>query len=220
MALIVQRVLHPRSKLAATRLWKETTLSEELEVYPGNTADPTTVPDQIDELKKRFGLERVVVVGDRAMLTQAQVATLGERPGIGWLSALRSEAIREWIRKGQGGTFAVRRAEPGGNPLAGLSERAFDCLLQSVLAGTAAVEAGGVVSGNGSKVSAERGGGGSADENGADGRRDRREGRARAEQAQVGKHFELTIEDNPFQWRRREEAIQEEADPDGGRTSS
>ena len=72
-----------------------------VDVYPGNTADPTTVPDQIDKLKKRFGLERVVVVGDRGMLTQARIATLRERPGIGWLSALRSEAIRERIRRGQ-----------------------------------------------------------------------------------------------------------------------
>ena len=67
-----------------------------IDVYPGNTADPTTVPDQLDKLKQRFGLERVVVVGDRGMLTQTQIDTLRQRPGLGWLSALRSESIRNF----------------------------------------------------------------------------------------------------------------------------
>ena len=53
------------------------------------------MPDQMDKLKKRFGLKRVVVVGDRGMLTQTQIDALRKRPGLGWLSALRSEAIRK-----------------------------------------------------------------------------------------------------------------------------
>jgi len=60
-----------------------------VDVYPGNTGDPTTVPDQMEKLKTRFGLERIVAVGDRGMLTQTQIAKLRERPGIGWISALR-----------------------------------------------------------------------------------------------------------------------------------
>src|SRR5205823_12425891 len=38
-----------------------------VDVYAGNTADPTTVPDQVDKLRQRFGLERVVLAGDRGM---------------------------------------------------------------------------------------------------------------------------------------------------------
>jgi hypothetical protein len=71
-----------------------------VEVYPGNTGDPTTVPDQVEKLRGRFGLKRVVLVGDRGMLTQAQINKLRERPGLGWLSALRAEAIRKLIEKG------------------------------------------------------------------------------------------------------------------------
>ena len=66
-----------------------------LEVYPGNTADPTTVPKQVDKLRKRFGLQHVVLVGDRGTLTQTQITTLKTYPGLGWISALRFEAIRK-----------------------------------------------------------------------------------------------------------------------------
>jgi len=71
-----------------------------VEVYPGNTGDPTTVPDQVEKLRARFGLSRVVLAGDRGMLTQTQIETLKEHPELGWISALRSEAIRQLIAKG------------------------------------------------------------------------------------------------------------------------
>ncbi len=66
-----------------------------LEVYLGHTADPTTVPKQVDKLRKRFGLQHVVLVGDRGTLTQTQITTLKKYPGLGWISALRFEAIRK-----------------------------------------------------------------------------------------------------------------------------
>jgi len=47
-----------------------------VEVYPGNTGDPTTVADQIEKLREQFGLSRVVMVGDRGMLTQPQIDKL------------------------------------------------------------------------------------------------------------------------------------------------
>jgi transposase len=71
-----------------------------LDVYPGNTADPATMPDQIAKVRQRFALTRVVLVGDRGMLTQTRIDTLKEYPGLGWISALRSEAIRKLIDKG------------------------------------------------------------------------------------------------------------------------
>lgn len=72
-----------------------------LDVYPGNTADPATVPDQIDTLRQRFALSRVVLVGDRGLLTQTQIETLRDYPGLGWISALRSEAIQELLARGR-----------------------------------------------------------------------------------------------------------------------
>jgi hypothetical protein len=68
-------------------------------VYPGNTGDPTTIPDQVKRLKERFGLDRVVLVGDRGMLTQTQIDTLKVSPGVGWISALRSSAIRDLVEQ-------------------------------------------------------------------------------------------------------------------------
>jgi transposase len=72
-----------------------------VDVYPGNTADPSTVPDQVEKLRDRFGLTRVVLAGDRGMLTATQIDTLRKYPGLGWISALRSEDIRALIRDGQ-----------------------------------------------------------------------------------------------------------------------
>ncbi|MHA1180664.1 MAG: IS1634 family transposase [Alphaproteobacteria bacterium] len=185
MAMIAQRIVNPCSKLATTRLWRTTTLAQELDVedadanalydaldwlgkrqgriekklakrhlkegakvlfdvssssyhghrcllavygynrdgqklpsivyglladdegrpvavdvYPGNTGDPSTVPDQVDKLRGRFGLERVVLVGDRGMLTQTQIDALREHPGLGWISALRFTAIRDLAEAG------------------------------------------------------------------------------------------------------------------------
>jgi transposase len=71
-----------------------------VQVYEGNTADPTTVPDQVEKLRHRFGLKRMILVGDRGMLTQTQIDHLREHPGIGWISCLRFDAIRELVNQG------------------------------------------------------------------------------------------------------------------------
>ena len=183
LAMILQRLLHPASKLATTRLWHTTTLGEELsledtdeddlyeamdwllerqdrierklakrhlaegdavlydvsssyyegescplmqfghnrdgkrgqpivvygvladgrgrplavEAYAGNTGDPTTVPDQVEKVRGRFGLERVVLVGDRGLLTETQIKHLKRHPGVGWISALRHRQIRRLV---------------------------------------------------------------------------------------------------------------------------
>jgi len=72
-----------------------------VDVYPGDTGDPTTVPDQVEKLQQRFGLSRVVLVGDRGMLTQTQIGHLKEHPGLGWISALRSRSIRKLVEGGE-----------------------------------------------------------------------------------------------------------------------
>lgn len=71
-----------------------------VDVYPGNTGDPTTVPDQVEKLRGRFGLKRVVLVGDRGMLTQTRIKALREHPALGWISALRFTAIRDLAESG------------------------------------------------------------------------------------------------------------------------
>jgi transposase len=71
-----------------------------VEVYPGNTGDPTTVPDQVDKLRKDFQLTRVVLVGDRGMLTEPKIEKLKAHPGMGWITALTSVAIRRLVAEG------------------------------------------------------------------------------------------------------------------------
>ena len=183
LAMILQRLLYPASKLATTRLWHTTTLGEELsledtdeddlyeamdwllerqdrierklakrhlaegdavlydvsssyyegrtcplmqfghnrdgkrdrpivvygvladgmgrplavQAYTGNTGNPTTVPDQVEKVRDRFGLKRVVLVGDRGLLTETQINHLKRHPGLGWVSALRHHQIRRLV---------------------------------------------------------------------------------------------------------------------------
>ena len=71
-----------------------------IEVFPGNTADPKTVDVQLQKIKDHFQLGRVVLVGDRGMLTSARIEVLRERGGIDWLSALRSKEIQSLAAQG------------------------------------------------------------------------------------------------------------------------
>lgn len=65
-----------------------------IEVFAGNTADPTALMAAADKLKRRFGLEHVVMVGDRGMITQARIDALKELGGISWITALRAPQIQ------------------------------------------------------------------------------------------------------------------------------
>jgi len=72
-----------------------------VEVFDGNTGDPTTLAPQIEKLRGRFGLERVVLVGDRGMLTSARIREeLRPTEGLSWISALRGPAIAKLARQG------------------------------------------------------------------------------------------------------------------------
>src|SRR5512147_875975 len=65
-----------------------------VEVFEGDAADPKTLAAQIDKLKKRFRLKRVVLVGDRGMITQARIEADLKPAGLDWITALRAPAIR------------------------------------------------------------------------------------------------------------------------------
>ena len=65
-----------------------------VEVFEGNTADPMTLSAQIDKLKARFGLSRVVLVGDRGMITSARIRDELKPAGLDWITALRAPQIR------------------------------------------------------------------------------------------------------------------------------
>lgn len=68
-----------------------------VEVYAGNTSDPKTVLDQVMKLRQRLGVGRIVLVGDRGSVTSTNVEKLRACPDVGWIGALRSEAIRALV---------------------------------------------------------------------------------------------------------------------------
>ena len=71
-----------------------------IEVFDGNTGDPTTLAPQIDKLKQRFGLSHVVLVGDRGMITEARITEDIKSAGLDWITALRAPAIKDLLNSG------------------------------------------------------------------------------------------------------------------------
>jgi len=72
-----------------------------VEVFDGNTGDPKTVASQVDKLRTRFGLQDVVLVGDRGMITSARIREdLPASHGIQWISALRANQIQKLAKDG------------------------------------------------------------------------------------------------------------------------
>src|SRR5271166_4397495 len=75
-----------------------------VEVFEGATGDPATLASQVAKLKQRFGLDHVVLVGDRGMITEARIAEDIKPAGLDWITALRAPAIRGLI---EGGAFQM-----------------------------------------------------------------------------------------------------------------
>lgn len=186
-----------------------------LRAYPGNTADPVTVPDQVEKLRGEFGLASVVLVGDRGMLTETQIENIKNYPQIGWISALKSDGIRKLVeaKSIQPSLFDERNiAEitsedyPGErlvvcrNPflaerrgrvreeLLSVSEEKFEKIVREVGRRTKKPLTAGEI---GMKV-----------------------GRV-VNRYKVGKHFEFTIEDGRFEYIRNKENIEKESALDG-----
>jgi hypothetical protein len=65
-----------------------------VEVFAGNTADPTTLRAQIEKLKLRFGIQRIVLVGDRGMITAARIRDDLQSSGLDWITCLRAPQIQ------------------------------------------------------------------------------------------------------------------------------
>jgi len=71
------------------------------EVFDGNTGDPTTVASQVAKLRQRFDLKRIVLVGDRGMITDARIREdLAKVEGLDWITALRAPAIAALVEGG------------------------------------------------------------------------------------------------------------------------
>ena len=187
----------------------------EVEVFDGNTADPATVGAQIDKLRRRFGFSRVVLVGDRGMLTEARIREDVRPAGLDWISALRGPAVRSLVESGavqlslfdETDLVEIRSdAYPGErlmvcrNPL--LAEerarkredllRATEALLDPIVAATTREKR---------RLKGE-------DKIGV------RVGKV-VGKYKMAKHFELDIEEDAFGYRRKPESIAAEAALDG-----
>src|SRR6202049_4653225 len=72
-----------------------------IEVFEGNVGDPSTLQTQIAKLKQRFELDRVVLVGDRGMITEARIRETVKPAGLDFITALRAPAIRKLVGAGE-----------------------------------------------------------------------------------------------------------------------
>lgn len=72
-----------------------------VEVFRGNTSDPASFETAIETVLKKWGLSRVIFVGDRGMITQTRITDLRKFPGADWITALRSVSIAKLVREGR-----------------------------------------------------------------------------------------------------------------------
>ena len=187
-----------------------------VQVHPGNTADPSTVPGVIDTVRERFGIERVILVGDRAMITDAHAATL-KQLGAGFVSALKTAQIRKLISAGDlqlslfdqanlaeisSEDFPGERLVVCRNPhLAAERARKREELLASTERELAKVK---------QMVDGPRG----TLRHATAGKIGERAGRV-SNKYKVAKHFDLQIADGSFSYQRKTEQITSEAALDG-----
>ena len=182
-------------------------------VYEGNVTDSQTLMPEIKRLRESFGIERLVMVGDRGMICQKSIDEMRENDGIDWITALKSASIRALVEQGQLqlGLFDERNLlelaspqYPGErlvacrNPeLAKLRAHKRQELLAATEANLAKI-----------KVRVDAGKLAGQDEIGL------RVGKL-INQYKMAKHFELAIGDNTFTFARKLEAIAAEAALDG-----
>jgi Transposase DDE domain len=92
--------VHGRLQIVYGLLTSKDGIPVAIEVFPGNTGDPTTVAAQVTKVKDRFGIEKVVLVGDRGMLTAARLREDVQPAGLDWITALRAPQVKALVRDG------------------------------------------------------------------------------------------------------------------------
>jgi transposase len=187
-----------------------------IEVFSGNTADPTTFTAQVNTIRNRFGITRVVLVGDRGMITSKRIdEDLREVDGLDWITALRNNSIQKLVEQktiqlslfDERDLAEVTSADYPGerlivcrNPLLAeerrrkrqellaAAEKKLDAVVQAVSRARQPLRGK-------DKIGLRVG-------------RDLKD-------TKMKKHFELTIEDDSFSYRRLDEQIASEAALDG-----
>lgn len=187
-----------------------------IEVFSGNTGDPTTFTAQVNKIRQRFGIRRVALVGDRGMITSKRIdEDLREEEGLDWITALRNDSIKKLVQQEtvqlslfderdlaevrsddypgerlivcRNPLLAAERARKRQELLAA-AEKKLDAVVQAVSRKTRPLRGKAKI---GLRVGRE------------------------LKNTKMRKHFELSIEDDSFSYRRQEEQITREAALDG-----
>ncbi len=184
-----------------------------ISVYEGNTSDVTTLMPQVNQLREQFGLERLVLVGDRGMISHKAIASLRSLDGLAWITALKSAQIRALAQGGtlQLGLFDERNLFEFSHPdFPG--ERLMACR-NGDLGKLRAHKREALLVATEQELEKVR----TRIENGSLAGRDKigvRVGKV-LNKYKVGKHFALTIEESGFEFQRLEKQIAAEAALDG-----
>jgi transposase len=185
-------------------------------VFSGNTADPTTFTAQVNTIRQRFGITRVVLVGDRGMITSKRIdEDLRDVEGLDWITALRNDSIKKLVKQetiqlslfDERDLAEVTSADYPGerlivcrNPLLAderarkrqellaAAEKKLDAVVKAVSRAKQPLRGKGEI---GLRVGRD------------------------LKNTKMKKHFELTIEDHTFSYRRLDEQIAQEAALDG-----
>ena len=184
-----------------------------ISVHPGNTSDSVTFLPEVKRLREQFGIQRMVMVGDRGMISQKAIDEMSQDSDLAWVTALRSSSIRALVAQGhlQMGLFDERNLLEISSPdfpgerlvacrnpeLAKLRRHTRAALLaatqESLQNIQARVEAGKLVGADKIGVAAGK----------------------VVNRYKVSKHFELAITDNSLTFTRNEDNIKAEAAVDG-----
>ena len=193
-----------------------------VEVFRGNTADPATLGPQVHALRKRFGITRIALAGDRGMLTTARIREDLQPVGLDWISALKTKDIRPLLRPPNDGDgqAPLRPGELQDDQVAEIlspdfpGERLLVCLNPRLRAERARKR-------EDLLQATER----ILEEIARQVRRKRKPLRGReainrrvgreADRRKMAKHFTIEVEEADLRWSRREESIAEEARLDG-----
>jgi Transposase DDE domain len=92
--------VHGRLQIVYGLLTSRDGIPVAIEVFKGNTGDPATVAAQVTKVKDRSGIEKVVLVGDRGMLTAARLREDVRPAGLDWITALRAPQVKALVRDG------------------------------------------------------------------------------------------------------------------------
>jgi transposase len=72
-----------------------------VEVFEGSLHDDKTLPAQLEKLRRRFRLKRIVVVSDRGMVTKANLEAMRAAEGVSWITALKAPQVKRLVNEGQ-----------------------------------------------------------------------------------------------------------------------